>query len=284
MLADRSRPCFEPEVVNGLPRAAACDNVRAYTIRKALSMLSEIPVEQFAAAIDGCVREVLAEASIVAPPVDAMLLAERLGLVVVRDAAMDQRARFVRLGQPHRAGQGTILLADEERSERRQWAVAHEVGESIAYRVFDVLGVRLDEIPVAGRESVANHLASRLLLPSDWFAVDGRALGWDIAELKRFYVTASHELIARRLLDLPPAVIITLFDQGQVRWRRSNVVARPPQLTQPERETWQACSQSGKAARYCGRDLPVGIDDLRCWAVHESGWRREILRTGIEEQ
>jgi len=245
-------------------------------------MLSEIPSEQFAAAIDSCVREVLAEGSIVRPPVDALLLAGRLDLLVARDSGMEGRARFVRLGQGGGAGQGTILLADEPRAERRHWAIAHEVGESVAHRVFASLGVSPVDIPTAGRERVANQLASGLLLPHDWFAADGNSLGWDLLELKKIYATASHELIVRRMLEMQPTVIVTLFDQGQTQWRQSNVVGRPPRLTMPEIETWRTTHQQGKPARYCGEDLPEGIEDVRCWAVHEPGWRREILRMELE--
>jgi len=246
-------------------------------------MLSEIPSEQFAAALNACAREVLAECLITAPPVDALLLAERLDLLVARDATMQQRARFVRLGQTNGAGRGTILLADEPRPERRHWAVAHEVGESIAYRVFTALGVSLVDIPTSGRETVANQLASCLLLPHDWFAADGNALDWDLLELKLIYATASHELIARRLLEMRPAVIVTLFGQGLPQWRQSNVVARPPRLTSPEIETWKTAHQRAKPARYYGQDLPAGIDGVRCWPVHEPSWRREIMRTTLQE-
>jgi len=245
-------------------------------------MLSEIPAEQFAAAVDACAREVLAEGSIAGPPIDAMQLARRLELLVARDSSMERRARFVRLGQAGGAGQGTILLADEPRAERRHWAIAHEVGESVAHRVFAALGVPLVDIPVAGRERVANQLASGLLLPHNWFAADGNALDWDLLELKQIYATASHELIARRMLEMRPPVIVTLFDQGQAQWRQSNVVGRPPRLTTQEIETWRTAHEQGKPARYFGRDLPEGIEDVRCWAVHEPGWRREILRMEIE--
>src|SRR5262249_48132204 len=107
-------------------------------------MLPEIPTEQFAAAIDDCAADVLWEAGIVDPPVDATLLAERLGLVVAQNESMPLRGRFVRLADAvgRHAEHGTIVVGPAERPERLQWAVAHEIGESIAYRVFEALGVR----------------------------------------------------------------------------------------------------------------------------------------------
>ncbi len=242
-------------------------------------MLTEIPAEQFAAALDACADEVLREAEVAAPPVDAVSLARRLNLEVACDLTMGVRARFVRLGE---AGQGTILVADDPRPERRQWAVAHEIGESVAHRVFDLVGADLRDIPPEARERVANRLASCLLLPRMWFAADGRAVDWDLIALKEIYRTASHELIARRMLEMSSPVIVTLFDQGQSQWRRSNVLRRPPPLTPPESQTWRRAFDGGRATRYDCGDLPEEIDDVRCWPVHEPEWRREILRTGLE--
>jgi len=242
-------------------------------------MLAEIPSEQYAASLDTCADELLRETKITAPPIDAILVARRLRLQVATDTRMDLRARFVRLGG---AAEGTILLANDPRPERVQWAVAHEIGEFVAYRVFELLGVDLKDIPSSGREQVANRLASSLLLPKRWFTDDGRAAEWDLPTLKQIYRTASHELISRRMLDMPAPVIVTLFDQGQPTWRRSNVLRHPPQLNPFEEKTWRAAFEGSRATQYDGRNLPEGIDDVRCWPVHEPGWRREILRTGLE--
>src|SRR5688500_2245086 len=103
-------------------------------------MLPEIPEEQVRAAVEGVALELLAEGDVFSPPVDMAVLAERLGIVIARDGASETRARFVRIGGAS-AGQATIYLADDPRPERRQWAIAHEIGESQAYRVFADLGV-----------------------------------------------------------------------------------------------------------------------------------------------
>ena len=104
-------------------------------------MLTEIPTEQLCETVEGVAREVLAEVEWAGPPVDALAIAGRLDLLVARDSAMEVRARFVRLHGAGGRGRGTILLGDDPRPERRQWAVAHEVGESVAHRVFFQLGV-----------------------------------------------------------------------------------------------------------------------------------------------
>lgn len=252
-------------------------------------MLPEIPAEQFRRVLDVVAREILLEAGLQQPPIDAFHVAEQLGLIVARDqpaarGLASPRARFVRLGsgvESGHASEGTILLADDPRRERRQWAVAHELGESRAYRVFAELGVDPQEAPVAAREDVANRLASALLLPRDWFLRDGVRVDWDLFDLKAIYATASHELIARRMLEMPPAVVVTLADQGRTVWRRSNRSFRPPPLTPAERDAWTAAHDGGQRVQCDPRELPDGVDDVRAWPIHEPGWRREIIRTEL---
>jgi hypothetical protein len=247
-------------------------------------MLAEIPEEQFRTAVEDVAREVLAEGGVFYPPVDALMLSERLGLIVVKDVASGTRARFVQLGGMGSDAQGTILLADDPRPERRQWAVAHEIGESYAYRVFAELGVDVLDAGPAAREAVANRLAGCLLLPRDWFFADGNAVDWDLFELKVRYATASHEMIARRMLEMPPPVIITLFDHGKQQWRKSNRHFRTPPMTRPEVAAWQAAHELGAAARCDRAELPEGIEDVRAWPVHESQWKREIMRITLADE
>jgi hypothetical protein len=260
-------------------------------------MLPEIPDEQFRTVLEGVAREVLREAGIAEPPIDAFRIAEQLGMIVARDGAIAAeprpRARFVRVAGGAAAmtkatgrvgwNVGTILLADDPRRERRQWAVAHEIGESRAYRVFAELGVDPSETPASARESVANRLAGSLLLPRDWFLRDGVSVDWDLFDLKRVYYSASHELIARRMLEMPAPVIVTLADQGRIVWRRSNQLSRTPPLTSPERAAWTAAHDEGVPAACDRGQLPDGVDDVRAWPIHEPGWRREIIRTELSQ-
>ncbi len=246
-------------------------------------MLTEIPVDQMQETINACAQELLAGTGIDRPPIDVMLVAERLKLVVARDDQAAVRARFVRVGLANRAGCGTILLSEDPRPERRQWAVAHEIGEYAAHRVFLELGIDPTDLVVGEREQMANHLANALLLPFDWFRADGFAVDWDLLELKRIYTTASHELIARRMLSMLPGVIISLFDQGKLVWRKSNVLRRSPPLVPAELSTWQVSHKQGEPAQYECQDLPEGLRDVRCWPVHEPEWKREILRTALED-
>jgi Zn-dependent peptidase ImmA (M78 family) len=247
-------------------------------------MFAETPHEEFAAALDACADDLLWEAAVDEPPVDALLVAERLGLVLVDDQRLSSRARFLRLGDCSRssAGAGTIVVGPNERFERVQWAVAHEIGESVAHRVFERLGTRPQTAPPNAREWVANHLAHCLLLPRRWFATDGRELEWDLLALKERYGTASHELIARRMLEMRPPILITIFDRGRTTWRRGNVSRRPRLLPQ-EMEAWQRAHASGLPNDAFLDPATTGLERVRCWPVHEPDWKREILRSDAAE-
>jgi hypothetical protein len=248
-------------------------------------MLPEISTDEFAAAVDACAAETLWEAGIVEPPVDAFALADGLGIIVARDVTLPYRGRFARLAaSTHDDGGGiaTIVVGTADRPEREQWAVAHEVGESITHRVFDRLGVAIDESLPTARELVANRLASAFLLPRRWFAADGREFEWDLFDLKERYSTASHELIARRMLEMRPAVVITICDHGRVQWRRSNGMLRPPALLPDEKSAWREAHITGLPAS-ATLDAETGLESVHCWPIHEEGWKREILRSEIAE-
>jgi hypothetical protein len=241
-------------------------------------MLPEITEEELSAALDAAVVDVLAEAGVDGPPVDAFAIARTLRITVALDDRQRGRARYVQLGgrRGHRSC-ATILLRPEPRAERRQWAVAHEIGEHVAHRVFAGLSVDPREAAPNTRERVAAHLAGRLLLPAAWFGPDAAAGAWDLLALKARYATASHELIARRMLDFPPPVIITIFDHGQVHFRRSNVPGRVPPPSPAERACWRTAHDENRS-----QELFDGPGTVRAWPVHEPGWNREIIRAEVE--
>jgi hypothetical protein len=248
-------------------------------------MLADVPTDEYVDVLDARAEEALWTAHIGQPPVDALALSRGLGLLVTSDGALSCRARFVRLSSydARPAGVGTIVVGPSDRPEREQWAVAHEVGESLAYQVFERLGLRPEDAPPYARETVANHLASCLLLPRQWFANDGRAVDWDLYAMKERYATASHELIARRMLEMPAPVVITVCDQGRITWRRSNISARPPRPLPEEREVWQRAHVTGLPAAKAIDPEATGLERVRCWAVHEPDWKREIMRSEIAE-
>ncbi len=250
-------------------------------------MFADITAEELTTALDDCAAGLLWETAVDEPPVDAVVIAQRLGLVVAFDDHLACRARFVQLAEhsPHAPArhQGTIITGPAERPERRQWAVAHEIGESVAHRVFARLGVPPRLTSPEARERVANDLAQCLLLPRRWFAADGPDCDWDLMDLKAIYATASHELIARRMLEMRPPVVITLCDQGHVKWRRASVGSRPPRLLAQELDAWQTAHITGLPAEEQLDPATTGLDRARAWPIHESGWKREIIRSDVAE-
>ncbi len=221
------------------------------------------------AVIDDFVREILGETDPLQGAIDSIEVAIGLGLEVVFDASQAGRARIQRLGRRQ-----TIFLKPDDRQERLQWAVAHELGEANAHILFERLGIQLGPDQEHLREKLANEFASRLLLPTDPFQKLCRDSDWDVYELKAHFATASHELIAWRMLDDPNASVVTIFDHGRITRRRSNQARRPPALLPVERDCWAKANESGKPL---GR-IATGVA-VKAWPVHIPGWRREILRT-----
>jgi hypothetical protein len=243
-------------------------------------MLPHLTQHDVGRALDEVVAELLAACDVHLPPVDAIALAGRLAMTVAFDDQQQGRARMVRLRRGHGpGGTGTIFLKPDPRPERQQWAVAHEIGEQFAHRVFALLGVSPAEAAADARERVANALAGRLLLPSRCFSADALELQWDLPVLKQQYATASHELIARRMLDFDPAIIITVFDNGRITSRTTNIRHRPAPLSNLE----QGCQrQAHETVRpQCSEDLSQRI---QAWPIHEPDWKREILRSELLEQ
>ncbi|NLE37685.1 MAG: ImmA/IrrE family metallo-endopeptidase [Pirellulaceae bacterium] len=242
-------------------------------------MLLEITTEEFAAALDAVVEQVLDEARILGPPIDSLTVAARLGIAVAWDERQEGRGRCVRLrGYADRAARPAILVRPDQRHEREHWAVAHEIGEHVTHRVFTALSVDPAETPPGARETIANRLASRLLLPTRWLFDAVIESGWDLTQLKMVFASASHELIARRMLDFAPPVIVTLYDQGQITFRRSNVPGRVPPPSPVESRCRDEAHRRGE---------PIGESDgpveITAWPIHEPHWQREIVRTALAE-
>jgi hypothetical protein len=222
--------------------------------------------------LDETVAAILRRGGVKRPPVDAVELARRLGYHVLWDDRQIGRARVAAVrGGPGRWPRPAIFLRREPRPERIQWAVAHEIGEQLTAEVCRRL--RIDGAELAdGREQIASALATRLLLPGKWFSRDAVEFNFDVPQLKARYATASHELVARRLLDLPTPVLITIFDHGRLELRRWNQRQRSPPVSHVEQQLWQRAHESGEAT---GNPGPPRID---VWPIHEPGWKREIMR------
>ncbi len=235
-------------------------------------MTPEVTHEQLSAVLDELVFEHLSRAGIDGPPVDAFALADALGLTVARDDRLEHRARLVRLNYSAGRSRTSILIAPDPRPERLQWSVAHEIGEHLASEACQMLGIRALELPENGRERIANLLANRILLPGEWYFADARRVEWDLFALKVHYATASHELIARRMLDGAPRIMVSVYDHDRLTWRRGNGTGRIRSPSNAEIDCRRAAHVTGETA----------VDEhVVAWPIHEPEWKREIVRVEV---
>ncbi|MBC7352096.1 MAG: ImmA/IrrE family metallo-endopeptidase [Thermogutta sp.] len=223
--------------------------------------------------LDEFCQHQLESTGLIFPPVDAFQLAALLRFEVVFDVAHPQRASCVTLRHGN-GGQRLIVVRPEERVERLHWAVAHELGEFFAAEAIRTLGTPVDDVEPPHREWLANQLARRLLVPSRPFFVDLQRLDGDLIALKNRFSTASYEVLARRMLDATDPSVITIMDQGRITFRRSNVLERVPGLTAMEKVVWLRAHQTGLHQREESES-----EQVQAWAIHEPGWKREIIRT-----
>lgn len=237
-------------------------------------MLDDLPREDMTARVDGLVEELLEAARLTGPPVDAIALAQgHLGMMVLLDKRQVQRGRAQRS-----AGRRQIYLRPEPTEERHQWTVAHEIGEHLKPRLLERLGIEPGSLRAMTGESLANLFAYRLLVPTCWFAADARALDWDLLALKKKYATSSHEVLAWRFLDLGDPCIVTVLDNGAISRRRSNAWPTRRELSPAE-------ARCQKYVHDFSRQRRVQQDGwtVQGWPVHQTDWKREILRSVVEE-
>lgn len=224
--------------------------------------------------IDHLVEEIFMKSNVTAPPVHSLEIARKLGIEVALDASQATRGR-----QKSLDGQRLILVKPDDRPERLHWAVAHELGEIHAWKIWSRVGVEGDDAPDGLREQVANLFATRFLLPQMWFAQDASECDEDLVLLKSRYATASHELIARRMLDLQPETVLTIADQGRMTSRQNGYGRRINRLTPEETAIWRSVHDTGVAMSRAGAGFRI-----RGWAIHEPQWKREILLSLFTEE
>jgi hypothetical protein len=236
-------------------------------------MQDELTREEVIDTVEAVVAELLEAAGVVGPPVDALRLAQRhLGLSVCVDR--QPTAKRPRLAP----GGRLVFLPAGASEERQQWTVALALGDLLKGPVLDRLGLpEGGPAPLLGA-SVAALVAPRLLLPTPWFAADARACGHDVADLQQRYPTAPVEAVAWRLLDLAAPCIISLIDNGAVTRRRSNAWPVTRELSPAERDCQRYVNHYSRPRRV--RD---GGWDVQGWPVHQPDWKREVLRSVVEE-
>jgi Zn-dependent peptidase ImmA (M78 family) len=231
--------------------------------------------EDVVAFLDKLVEELLGEAGLVEPPVDAIALAQKhLGMTVVLDSRQHERGRVQRAGRKPQ-----IFLRPEPTEERHQWSVAHEIGKHLKDDIQAQLHLEPEQAKALTGESLNTLFSSRLLVPSIWFAGDAKDFSYNLLDLKQRYRTASHEVIALRFLDLPAPCVITVIDNDKIHRRKSN----GPKIKTGEMEPAEARCQSTvhRTGEPC--EVSEGKWTVQGWPVHQSDWKREILRGVVQE-
>jgi hypothetical protein len=223
------------------------------------------------AAVDILVNELLTGANVFEPPVEPVVIAGRLGIPIAT-----QRRRRADRSDPEN-GDHMMHAKSDASEEARQWLAARAIGVRYKKEIMARLETGDDGPRIAG-ESLANLFAYHLLVPASWLADDIKALGYDLPALKERYRTASHEVIAWRFLDLPEPCIVTIVDNDAVTRRRSNGVRITRRLSSPE-------IQCQRYVNHYSRPRTVQAQGwtVQGWPVHRSDWKREILRSTVEE-
>jgi hypothetical protein len=236
-------------------------------------MGDELTPEEVHDAVDRAVAGLLERAGLIEPPVDALALARRhLGLAVQPDGPPRGGAR-----RPATARQSALRAAPTE--EQEQWSAARAIGEHLKPDLLSRLGLPAGSTRGLAGVSLPNLFAGRLLVPTAWFAADARALGFDLLELKQRYRTASHEVLAWRMVDLPDACIVTVVDDGRVHRRRGNAWRVRKELSAAERACQRLVHEHGRP-----HALRQGGWSVQGWPVPRAGGSREILRSVVEDE
>jgi hypothetical protein len=220
-------------------------------------MIEGLSPEEIHHAVDRVVDEVLGEAGVAGPPVDAVALA------------------LARLGPDPGAGRrGKKAAAEDLSPEQRQWLAAQRLGEHCKPRLLRRLGVAPEEARGLGGPSLVSLFATHLLLPTGWFSADARSLCGEVPELARRYRTAGVGRVAVRLLDLPEPCVITVVDNEHVTQRRSNAWRVRRELEPAEQECQRYVHHYSRP-----RVVRGGGWTVWGWPFHQSDWKREVLRS-----
>jgi hypothetical protein len=229
-------------------------------------VIEDLSRDDMLCCIDRAVEELLVEAGVEAPPVDAVALARDLAL------PLDEAPR-----------RGTKRSSEDETphavtsEEQNQWEAAQAIGEHRKPALLERLGFGPGEKQPMLGESLSGLFARHLLLPSVWFSADAPACGYDLLRLKERYRTAAPEMIAFRLLDLPEPCIITVIADDKVHRRRSNAWPVKKRLEPAEMECLRAVTRNGEP-----HAVRSGAWTVWGWPLWQGGRNREVLRSVVD--
>lgn len=201
--------------------------------------------------VDGLLKA----AGIAHPPVDPFHIVQAFHQRAYKVKLPDNLKGYTRkIGSLHE-----IYVNADQRSERQNFALAHEIFELI-----------LPDQPY--KERLCNLGASNLLMPYRWFKEACQTTSFNLVSLKKTFSTASWEAIAYRTLAFREGVV-SIVDNGRVTNRVGSMGhSYPPDLTHPERLALRQTMDTGETTT-----MEQGGMTVEAYPVFEEGWRRVIL-------
>jgi hypothetical protein len=235
-------------------------------------VVEELSRDDVVQCVDRAVEELLTQARVKAPPVDAIALTRHVGLPT---AEKPRQGHAPRANRSPPTTDTTPCAATSE--EQRQWEAAQAIGKHLQPQLLQQLGFVSGEKKPPMGESLSGLFARHLLLPSAWFSADAASFDFELFQLKERYRSATHEMIAFRLLDLPEPCIITLVVDDKVHRRRSNAWPVKKRLEPAEAECLRAVTRDGQP-----HTLRAGGWTVWGWPLWHGGCNREVLRSVVE--
>ncbi|MGL4421998.1 MAG: hypothetical protein ACRCZF_15125 [Gemmataceae bacterium] len=237
----------------------------------------DVSEEDLFEAIDAAVRQLLETTEQLEPPVDAVLLVQmafgfRIQMIEPEDEEPLEYGEEPR--RPRRPPPRTLVFKYDQSEESQQAMAARACAKAMLPGILQKIGIA----PGTENRGLGNQLgaliATRLLLPTRWFARSARQTGFDLMALKDIYPSASYEALARRMLDVAEEpMVMAIVEDGSISWRRGNRFAAPRKLHACEELCIEQLAQTEVAKARAAGWTAWG------WATPGIPFRRIVLRS-----
>ncbi len=221
-------------------------------------------------AIDRVVGTFLESMRLFQPPVDWVELAVSIP-GIRRETAQEATG----LSRRRAASKGKLLFADSLKEESRQRLAAQAISQFLLPKVGDILGIEDGERPPT---SWVRALVERLMVPPLWFRDVWRDENGDFVKVLNRFAFTPLEIVAQRLLDDSEPTVLSIIDHGSLTHRASNGPRAGKVLWPLEKECFEYISHFSRTRR-----LSQGGMTVSGWPIHQSDWKKEVLRTVLAE-
>jgi hypothetical protein len=162
-------------------------------------------------------------------------------------------------------GTRLIVVSPKAYKPQEEFTIGHEIGHSLAHE-----GIPdYDAFPRHVRECVADHISSALLMPKVPFMDSWMVRGCELPDMQeKDWAWASHEAIARRLVDVLPNVICSKWVDEKPR-RRWPLGA--PEVTSSEFAAVRDAMKKGRGFVLSGGRVSIA------WSMKPAGARSRAI-------